>query len=365
MRASSSRPRPAAFTLIEMIVVTAISLLLVGVGTFTYVNCLKIYKESQGVMDVFETAKTINRDMRDFLGNIVALRGDFVTPHALYFPGQPDTNSTKVGWNYIIRAGRSYMMRNATYVWPYFYPDIQFAGPQDMRNGYLDHVQGGSFRGGTPDTWGSMPGYTASGYECKDWWLPGFYGKRNGANPAVLNDKTAVVASWGWPRPDYRLDADADDIAGHNNVACWFYAEDRHYSSAYTLALDNSNIVLASMKFTVLPLVNNRQETQLSFVKHHLNGFDHSYMGGTGQVRSDASYGNMLRAVSVTPHYMDASGTLRTMDDTALGCTLTGGNQAGGTEVPYCFDIKFRLRNPVSFSMYTFSQRVFNSNVPQ
>ena len=358
MRVIRFMPRRVGFTLLEVMLVTAISLLLVGVGTFTYINCLKIYKESQGITSVFETSKLIGRDLRDFLGNIVPLRGDFITPQCRNFPGGNDTDASKVSWSYL------WWLRNYSYQnvinYAEFRPDVRFSGPQDGRSGYLDHVQRGDSRTGAPGAWGSN--FAATAY--KDWWLPGFYGKRDGGNAAVLSKYTVEAGSWGWPRPDYRLDADADDLTNHKNVACWFYAEDRYFESPYTLALDNSNIVLASVKFSV-GMVGGGQETQLSFIKHHVNGFDHSTMGGTGLLRADSAYGKMLRAASITPRYLDDTGTLKEMKDGELGANLIGQAVPGGAEVPYCFDVRFRLRNPSSLQTHAFSLRIFNGNVPE
>ncbi len=344
------------FTLVELLVVTAASLLLVGVGTFTYSGSLRIYKDSQGATAVYETAKLINRDLRDFLGNLVPLRGDHIAPKTYLFPGQPTCDGSNICFAYISWGERWKRYFNVPYVWPFYYPDREFSGPQDGGGGARRKLA-------TPQEWGALFGWDDY-HPAADWWLPGFFGQRNGADPNILKENTALVGSWGWPRPDYRIDADADDMAAHNNVACWFYAEDRYFNSVYSLALDTPNIVLASMKFSV-STVNNRQETQLSFLKHHVGGFDHSFMGANGKIRSDAGYGNMLRAIRIVPYYKDAAGALHEMDDTALGCNRAGNTVAGGSEVPYCFDVRFMLRNPANLQRHAFALRLYNHNIPQ
>ncbi len=367
------RLRRRGFTLLEVMVVTAISLMLVGVSTFIYMNCLKIYKDSQGITGVYETAKLVNRDMRDFLNNIVPMRGQWVTPQCILMPGQPNTDDSKVNWYFTgwYNRGPYYANSNAGGY------DSLFSGPQDTRSGYIDWQHVGAWRGGwDPAGWSAMmnwvyPYMPGSVANLKDWWLPGFYGKRNGVDPAVLKDSDILVGSWGWPRPDYRLDADADKIASGGaslasggNVACWFYAEERNFNSPYTLSLDNNNIVLASLKFSVRQ-VDNHEETQLSFLRHHMCGFDHSYKGGTGLMRADQSFGNMLRAIKITPCYLNASGVMLPMDDGELGCTLAGTTVAGGTQVPRCFDIAYTLRNPSTLQAYQFALRVYCRSNPQ
>ena len=173
----------------------------------------------------------------------------------------------------------------------------------------------------------------------------------------MLASNGAGAGSWGWPRPDYRLDADADDLTNHKNVACWFYAEDRFYNSPYTLALDNSNVVLASLKFS-LKTVNNNEDTQLSFLNHQVAGFDHSEMAGIGVVRSDAAYGNMLRSIEIKPYYLN-NGTLTVMNDAALGASSMGAPLAGGDVVPRCFDVRYTLRNLSNNQRFKFSFRSF------
>ena len=84
------------FTLVEVLVVTAISLMLMMAGTFIYLTCLKIYRENQEMTEVMQTARLLERDLRDALGNVVPLRGAWITPQVHLFPGQPD--AFKNGW---------------------------------------------------------------------------------------------------------------------------------------------------------------------------------------------------------------------------------------------------------------------------
>src|SRR5688500_2422002 len=79
--------RPRGYTLLELLVVCAISVLLMTVIIFIYANSLKVYRESHGMMEVLETAKILNRDLRDYLGNVVAIPGKWVTPVTQNFAG--------------------------------------------------------------------------------------------------------------------------------------------------------------------------------------------------------------------------------------------------------------------------------------
>jgi hypothetical protein len=103
----------------------------------------------------------------------------------------------------------------------------------------------------------------------------------------------------------------------------------------------------------------------LSLLTHHVFGIDHPYMGEAGQVRSDIATGNLLRAISITPCYLDATGNLQPMTDSQLGCSLTGAtldDHCGslGMEFPRCFDVKYRLRGPVSGRTWNFALRVYS-----
>ncbi len=372
MGISSRRPvLRRGFTLLEVMVVTAISVLVSGVGVFVYMNCLRIYKDSQGVTSVYEMAKLFHRDMYDYLGCVVPVKGNWITPKTRLMPGQTSWdhyNPNGLLWYYTNYYCKG-VYQNNQYTGADRQMDPVFSGPSDVHTSY------GMVRPGAPTNWGTLGwglwGYNDGQGANKGWWPPAFFGQRNGANTTVREKFDVLAGSWGWPQADYRLNADADKLASGTatltdgaNVACWFYAEDRYFNSPYTLALDNPNIVLCSVKFSA-GKVNNREETQLSFLKHHLGGFDQPHLGGTGSVRSDAAYGNMLRAISITPGYLSA-GTLRPMGDDELGCTLAGATlPTQGNEVPRCFDIRYRLQNPSTLQGYAFALRVYCRINPQ
>ena len=336
--------------------VVAISVLLMTVSVTVYLNCLKIYREGQGVANVFETSKLVNRDLRDLLAHVVPLPGSWL-PAQLQtrkFPGRAgDAGESEVSFNYVewYNPSRFKRMSNTfqSFNWGSETTDNTFSGPQDAPSGAR-----GEGRSIDPAAWATR----GANQIIKSWWMPGFFGKRDGANPALLAANDFQAGSWGWPRADYRLDADADHLASHANIACWFYTEDRFFNSPTTLALDNANIVLASLKFS-MRVVDGEEETQLSILKHHICGNDHPTMNGVGLIRSDVSFGNMLRAIEIKPFYLNA-GALTTMDDAALGSSLsTGAAVAGGNEVPRCFDVRYTLRNLTNNQRYKFVLRVY------
>src|SRR5687768_25704 len=75
-----------ACTLVELLVVTAISVMLMTVLAFIYANSLKLYQESQGMQEIYETAKILNRDLRDALNNVVPVPGAWIKPVTIKFP---------------------------------------------------------------------------------------------------------------------------------------------------------------------------------------------------------------------------------------------------------------------------------------
>ncbi len=255
---------PRGFTIIELLVVTAISILLMTVGVTVYLTCLKIYREGQGVTNVFETAKMVNRDLHDLLGNVVPVPGNWIrTPlRVRCFPGGvdiPPNTATEEGIDYWYSAwygdGKwQYMSNTATPIGYSSDPlskDFRFSGAQDGASlgGYGNYFTDGHRRGGYPDNWYNTNNQNANDQNLggRAWWMPAFFGQRDGSDATILKTYDFRVGSWGWPRADYRLDANSDNLGSHHNVACWFYAEDRHFNSAKTLALDNANIVLASV----------------------------------------------------------------------------------------------------------------------
>lgn len=393
---TSLRPSPyrashaRGFTIVELLVVSAISIMLMTVGAFIYSNCLKIYQEGNGVQGVFETSKFINRDLHTYFGNVVPVPGAYITPRTRRFPGQGDVSASQTDLDnfYWYIATRVTAMSDAnTSGFDIYGYDKYFSGAQSAHSNIEDGRVGwmrSSSGNWSPDT----PGLASSatrvlGHEHSTWWMPAFFGRRNGADAKVLKFNDIRAGSWGWPRPDYRMDADADQLssvlyggggggggpgggggggggvpAAGKTVACWFYAEDRNFDSIYTKSLDNSNIVLVSIKFS-MDLVNNREETQISFMRHQICGFD-----GNGQkwLRADQSYSNMMRSIKIEPLYVDSTGKLAVMDDQALGCDLSGAPSAdptAGREIPRAFDVRYTLINPSNQRPYRFALRVY------
>jgi len=368
------RQASRGFTIVELLVVSAISILLMTISAFVYSNCLKIYQEGLGAQSVFETSKLINGDMRAYLGNVVAIPGAYISPKTILFPGVPNATNTTIGDYYIGGLHNTSMTNTFNYA-----HDKYFSGAQTVHRGD-DTVTSTLARLGwtrTSSSWSSddNPGLaataTVAGAYQSAWWMPAFFGKRDGTNVNNLKYYDMRVGSWGWPRPDYRMDADALELgkllhggggpASGTVLSCWFYAEEKNFDSVHTKALDNANIVLVSIKFS-MDLVNNKEETQLSFLKHHVCGFDGN---GHKWMRSDQSYANMLRAIKIEPLYLDAGNNFTVMDNAALGCDLAGTPSADplqGREIPRAFDVRFTLSNPANQRQYRFSLRIFNQN---
>ncbi|MBI3832445.1 MAG: prepilin-type N-terminal cleavage/methylation domain-containing protein [Planctomycetes bacterium] len=380
--------RARGFTIIELLVVSAISIVLMTVGAFIYSNCLKIYQEGLGVQSVFETSKFINRDLRTYLGNVVPIPGAYISTKAWRFPGVAKATSAQIDSYYFAPGGYA---RNLT-ISGDKNNDIYFSGAQaqpEVNNGWVRN-------GGDPNStdtgssWCSVLDFT--GNSPTAWWMPGFFGQRDGSNVATLKAYDITAGSSGWPRADYRLDADADKLgaalypsgggaggggAGGGGVggaggggggpatpspgkviSCWFYSEYRNYDSFVCKALDNANIMLVSIKFS-MDVVKNREETQLSFLSHQICGFDGN---GKKWQRADQTYGNMLRSIKIDPIYVDNAGTMQLMDDNALGCDLLGTPLAASTagrEIPRAFDIRYTLINPANQKRHRFSLRVY------
>ena len=409
--------RPAGYTLIEILVVSAISLPLMTVIAFIYTSSLRVYQESQGVALVYETAKLINRDMRNTLGYCIPVPGNWVKPQTIKFPGNPNaTKATLDPWYLDTFSGEpankvTWMTNNQTY-------DILFSGPQfrstmkqpdgSNRSGLYKGwpASDGSFD--NMSTWGYAYynfkiGATSGNYGLRSYWMPAFFGRRDsggtgttsaGKTTTVLESNDIRAGSWGWPRADYRMDVDIDrpnkinakpltnSTPNQPTIACWFYAENRVFNSPYTLALDNSNIVLVSFKFSQVKAVAGSvgktgkvtpatpETTQLSMLRHTIGGFD---LANAGLLRSDETTGNMLRAIKITPYYINpGSNTLTEMTDAQLnstqasGATVDASNTAGnGFMVPRCFDIEYSLRNPYGQSRYDFALRVYCTTKPQ
>lgn len=365
------------FTIVELLIVSAISILLMTVGAYIYSNCLKIYMEGNGAQAVYETSKFVTRDLRTYLGNVVPVPGAYITTRAWQFAGLPaDSGPSVLDSYYWYAAGgsRPIAMIDATlpgYDIPQF--ELYFSGAQTAQpnasNGEVGWMRFSASDWG-PETPGAAAGAGVGwGNAFSAWWMPAFYGKRDGANSKILRNYDLRAGSWGWPRADYRLDADADVLSPVLNggsptaangrlISSWFYAEAHDFDSVYTKALDNPNIVLVSIKFS-MDLVKNREETQLSFLRHQIGGFD-----GNGQryVRAEQTYGNMLRSIKIDPLYINSSGELALMDDTALGCDLKGTPSTdpnAGREIPRAFDIRYTLTNPANMRPYRFALRIY------
>jgi prepilin-type N-terminal cleavage/methylation domain-containing protein len=461
-RVQSSRcPRSPGFTLIEILVVTAVSLLLMMAGTFVYVNCMKLYRESRETTEVLGVARIIDEDMRDLLGSVVPIRGCWINPQTLWMGGG------SLGTSQVSSSGNlpSYTLSNKYVSWTQSmganhtmtFPqiigdnnspvynfcvnngwlngplkainvnDLYFSGQQSSENtdgGYGSNKpkNNGAF---TKDNfppnwcWNDYSGDYEFGATTKDFFMPGFYGWRDFSAACdqlppspdpytqVINRWDVMVGSWGWPRPDYRMSADADMIdAGNANygpsaflgdtksggglLSCWFYTEDRYSNMICTGTLDNDCILLASLKFSMLK-VSGIEQTQLSILTHHAFGIDHPYMGGMGRCRDDIMPGtarlaytgktdpatgypvyqnfvfpgnNMLRAFTIVPYTGDPTG-LAVMSDADLGIHVDGTpvdlslTSTAGTVFPRCFDVAYRLRGPISGKTWNFALRVY------
>lgn len=355
------------FTLVELLVVTAISVLILTVGSMVYMNCMKVYEEGQGMTQVYETAKLMERDLRDSLSGAVGMKGSWVTSCCLNFPGGNISNVRSFSYYTFGTYGAGTMMTTASN------NDAYFSGPQMGWNNYdnWNHVGGNRGSGNyytlpdSPENWGTLGmalWITFDRTENSSWWPPAFYGQSDGTNSNILAKYTNEVGSWGWPRPDYRLDADADDPKTHSDVACWFYSEDRDFNSPLGLTLDNPNVVLVSLKFSKTN-VGGREQTGLSILKHHIGGWDQPGRKGAG-TRGDMTYGEILRSVKITPYFL-SNGNLVAMTDTDLGVNNKGAMVPGGNELPRCFDVRTTLRNPWSHAYYTFAYRFYTHNNPQ
>ncbi len=372
-----NRPgRGGGFTLVELMVVMSISILLMTVGALIYSTSLRIYRESQGLTEIFQTSKLINRDLKDYLGSVVPLKGNWVNPIGRNMGGGTVAAQANIDRWYL----------HSTY------------GTPQKQNAYSNTLTNDKFFSWTQypketskeaDRWKYSIGYNRSGGYAnwnwhgtsrdypsgRGWWLPAYFGRRDGTVDEIAKADNVMAGSWGWPRPDYRLDGDADEIAkgtatltNGGNLACWFYAEDRFYNSAYTLALDNANIVLVSLKFSRLEIYG-REETKLSILRHQIVGFDTATQS---RVRADQSYGNLLRAVKIVPYYLDATGDLVEIGpngagDDALGWKIGGGVTGAGTgdKIPCCFDISYTLRNPGNYKSHKFATRIHQFANPQ
>ena len=332
--------------------VTAISLLLLGATTWIYVGAMRVYRRTQALENIYATARLFNRDLRDFFGKVVPVPGSWLTPACLQFPGTPNATSNDIDGYYLnsnSSPSKSAAMQHNT-VWDNFFSRAQFPSP------LTDDCQGlqrGPWGGTDALQWAQTPDVISG---LQGWWMPGFYGQRDGSNPAVLAANDIMAGSWGWPRPDYRLDMDFDDPADHHTAACWFYAEDRRFNSARTLALDNANVVLVSLKAS-RRMVNGRETTSLAFLRHQIVGFDSTH---GNLLREEQTLGNLLRSIRITPYCLASDERLVPMDDAALGCGLTGAPlPSGGTARPRCFDIEYTLRDEDTHAAHSFSLRVY------
>jgi len=222
------------------------------------------------------------------------------------------------------------------------------------------------------------------------YWLPSYFGYRDAnsllvanSSPSnaiskVIDTNTVYAGSWGWPRPDYRMNIDADKataangiVAPENNCACWFYCESPNYSGTHTMSIDNPNLLLCSIKFMrFVDTATKIETTQLSFLKHHMLGFDHPWMtniSNTSSLREDmCPTGNMLRSVKIVPYTMSSTGTFELCTDEDLGVDLEGHMLAkGSSKIPRRFDITYKLRHAQTRKDYVFSIRIFTRLKPQ
>lgn len=371
----------SGFTLVEIMVVTFVSVLLMTVGATIYSTCLRAYREAQGRTNVFQTAKFINRDLREALAHVVPVKGSWVARKGKLMPGISDSGDSSIDRYYRYNRGSTSkwtaMNRNKDY-------DYLFTGPQypamsttlvgDKDNAYKV-VRGYARRDDwyvhdSPENW---PYGTRDYHGHKGWWMPAFFGRRHDSgnlNDTILEADNIIAGSWGWPKPDYRLDASADKIddgsatlTDGGNICAWWYAESRYFKSPYTLALDNANVHLVSLKFSMKPDTGG-DDAKLSILRHQIVGFD---TAAQGHVKGDLSFGDMLRHIKIEAYYLNSSGDLVLMDDNAYGVDMEGNWTGDGTglEIPRCFDVKFVLRNPGNLKKHRFGMRVFHLNNPQ
>jgi prepilin-type N-terminal cleavage/methylation domain-containing protein len=407
--------RGRGYTLIEILVVAAISLMLMTVIAYIYSNSLRVYQETQGLSTVYETAKLINRDMRNTLGFCVPVPGNAINPQTLKFPGLPDaTPATLDPWYLDTKGGSDpdkavWMTNDENY-------DLLFSGSQFR---FKTSGWSGLSRGWPPfdnmTYWGYNYNYWQNGasngnYGLRSYWMPAFFGRRdfNSAvktligNSNVLACNNVLAGSWGWPRADYRMDVDMDmttrispkplinSTANNPTIACWFYAENRSFNSPFTLSLDNPNIMLVSWKFSYVPPQPAQKDlkgnitapargevTQLTMLRHSIGGFD---LADAQMLRSDQTMGSMLRAIKITPYTIDNGNKIVEMDDVMLNSKIANGapqdvtrayagfkigGQPSANLVPRFFDIEYALRNPYSQHRYNFALRVYCPINPQ
>jgi len=354
---------------------------------YIYANAMKVYQEAQGLQEVYDSARLLNRDFRDAFSSVVPVPGCWINPTLKNFPGAVDATNATIDSNYVdagaFSAGTTavwwdtkcvrptVMVNNTAY--DYLFSMSQrppsTANYSDTRSPYYEML--GYPRSYWKDSNGAespsnmasarwwatnTPATYAGGW---GWWMPAFFGKRDGATAAIMESKDIMAGSWGWPRADYRMDADIDR-AGAQNVACWFYSEYKAYNSQCTLALDNSNIVLTSIKFSRRELFG-KIETQVSFLRHQIVGFDNPTLE---QVREDQAAGGLLTALKIVPLTL-SGGQLVPMTDSDLGCAIGAASVAGGTKIPRAFDVSYTLRSRVTHQPYRFAQRFYCQINPQ
>ena len=406
--------RRGGYTLIEILVVSAISLILMTVIAYIYTNSLRVYQETQGLSTVYETAKLINRDFRSSLGYCVPVPANSINPQTINFQGLANATSATLDPWYLDAVAGTADPSKAVWMTNVQDYDLLFSGSQFRMKTSGDS---GLYRG-----WPSFDnmsyfgfsyyGNTAVGgtlspngnYGLRSYWMPAFFGRRdfNAARTTLSGDKTTVFAcsdvlagSWGWPRSDPRLDVDIDRVSklnvkplknstgGNPTISCWFYSENRSFNSPFTLALDNSNIVLTSFKFSYIPptpatfdLKGNLtvpakpEQTQLSVLRHSIVGFD---IADAGMLRADETIGSMLRAIKITPYgILPGTNKLIEMGDAELNSKMADGSAIdntrtapAGTVLPRCFDIEYSLRNPYTMHRYDFALRVYCQITPQ
>ena len=351
----------AGFTIIEILVVTAICIIMMTVLTTMYTGSLRIYRESQGTQAVYDTSRLINQELRNYLSNVIPVRADWIEPKHIGLGSSAD-NVTNIDRYYLDSKKaegfrKSELMQNDV-AYDYFFSKAQYppAKPSDINSniGYDRNSQYNQMIVADPNYNDPLkpPGVIG-------WWLPAFFGKRKN-----ITDDNVVAGSWGWPRADYRMDVDLDDPNHENVTACWFYAENGEFNSPKTMALDNANIVLVSMKFTKkIDAVTKSEMTHLSFLRHQIVGFDNS----TAVAKHDPVLNNMLRKIKITPYTMEA-GLLVEMGDEHLGSDKLTGAQLSptkGNAVPRCFDIEYSLRSPSNEQRYDFALRIYCAVNPQ
>jgi type II secretory pathway pseudopilin PulG len=364
-----SRRAARAFTLVEMLTATTIMLVITMIGGFVYTQSIKIYRENQGLMQVFQMAKVLDQQLQEWFSVAIPVPPNWIQPKLYNFEGVADVTryngqtappATAMDWAYHYGSSQDnndfklkylYQRQEDTSGSEPRYWDDRFSGPHHGLS-ESPHYDGEKQNSSAPTTY----------------FLPGFFGLPKGVakdyDGAYLRKYNIEVSTWGYPRPDYRLKAHADQPqyeSGWNDLTCWFYGEGHDFAAPLTSALDNPNIELCSLKFSRYLMDDTAaaegrtgtkgwEETRLSFVRHQIQGYDKVTKDA---IRDEATSGGMLRALEIYPLVLNGSALTPERSDIPQGPTSTG-----PTWIPRALDALYILRNPVTNQEYQFALRV-------